>query len=90
MSRYEQVCDLIRQRRQEKILALQKNQKRWTEDITLAVVEDALIELGPLFKLDADACRRLMNLEKHTLYEKQHGLLMHQYDYWPLQSEHDA
>jgi hypothetical protein len=99
MSRYEQVCDMLRQRRvlreaakADLVVGIWRDGHRlFSEQEILAVLQDALIELGPLFRNDAKECSALMQETKGKQEERRRCLLVHQYeDAWPLQSELDA
>lgn len=95
MSKYEQVCDMLRERRRVRE-GVPSGLRYWNEVDTLAVIEDALIELGDLFRTDAKNARMLMGMtplkaKKIRWPEIPTGLLLHRdEEQWPLQSEYDA
>lgn len=91
MSRYEMVCDLLRQRRAERDRVREARAFWDGEKEFLAVIHDALIELGPLFEADAEECERLMAGENGSWRQRYECRLVQQRpDRWPLQSELDA
>ncbi len=91
MSRYEIVCDLLRQRRAEAEATRERQIWFDGEEVTLAVVQDALCELGLLFEPDAEECGRLARGQNGTYWQRHDCILVQQKPTaWPLQSELDA
>jgi hypothetical protein len=90
MSRYEQVCDMLRQRRKMREKAIGAD-RRWTGEVEhLAVIQDALVELGPLFRHDVKECQVQMGGGiRGRPKDRERCILLQQYD-WPLQSRLDA
>lgn len=91
MSEYEVVCDLLRQRRAERRAMQEAGKKRYDDVEFLAVLQDALVELGPLFKHDVEECERLKSGHRGLAEQYARCLLLQQWDTdIPLQSEMDA
>lgn len=87
MSRYEQVCSLIRERR-----ALGPRPRSQADRDLIQVIADSFMEMGPLFASDVKSCERLYNGGiGHTSDEFPKRIIMNRFEEdWPLQSEYDA